>query len=409
MAVLLQINVVVNSGSTGKITEEVGTLAISQGWKSFIAYGRGKPKSNSQLLKIGNNWDMYIHGIQTRFLDNHGLSSVNATKKLIEEIKCIKPDIIHLHNIHGYYVNYEILFNFLATLDTPIVWTLHDCWSMTGHCSHFDAIGCNKWQNVCYDCPLKKDYPTSFLMDSSKRNFKLKKKLFSSVKNMTIVSVSRWLANIVKKSYLTRYPVKIINNGIDLDVFKPRNSELRSKHNINGKFVLIGVATVWNSMKGFDDFISLAHRLPEDCCIILIGLTKKQKKKLPNNIIGIARTENQVQLAEYYSMADVVMNLSYQETFGMTTIEGFACGTPGIVYDRTASPELISEETGVIVKAANISEVLDAVEKIKCNTKKYYSEACRERAIRLYDKKERYREYMKLYNELLGFKQITKT
>ena len=232
MPKLLQVNVVANSGSTGKIAENIGKLAIKNGWECYIAYGRGKPKSSSHLIRIGNNWDMYMHGIQSRLFDNHGLASVGATRRFIEEIEGLKPDVIHLHNIHGYYLNYKLLFEYLATINTPVVWTFHDCWSMTGHCSHFDATGCNRWQSECYDCPLKGEYPASMFMDASKRNFRLKKRLFSSVKDMTIVAVSQWLADIVEKSYMADYPIRVINNGVDVEVFQPRTSELRKKHGL---------------------------------------------------------------------------------------------------------------------------------------------------------------------------------
>lgn len=400
MKKLLQINVVANSGSTGRIAENIGKLAISQRWESYIAYGRGNPESTSELLRIGTNCDMYMHGLQSRLLDNHGLASVGATKKFVEEIKRINPDVIHLHNIHGYYLNYKILFEYLSTIDTPVVWTLHDCWAFTGHCSHFDAIGCEKWQTGCFSCPLKGEYPVSKFVDASARNYALKKRLFASVPNLTIVPVSRWLAGLVGRSFLGEYPIRVINNGIDTEVFQQRESALRQKHNIEGKFVLVGVAGVWDAMKGFDDFIKLSRLLPDDCVIIMIGLTKKQIDILPPNIIGIERTESQAQLAEYYSMADVIMNLSYQETFGMTTVEGFGCGTPGIVYDRTASPELISQDTGIIVKAGYMNGLLSAIETIKSNGKKHYSAACRQRAVECYNKDDKFNEYINLYNSL---------
>lgn len=402
MKKLLQINVVANSGSTGKIAENIGKLAISQGWESYIAYGRGEPQSASHLLRIGNNRDMYMHGIQSRLFDNHGLASRNATRKFVEEIKRINPDIIHLHNIHGYYLNYEILFEYLSTINTPVVWTLHDCWSFTGHCSHFDAIGCDKWQTGCFSCPLKGEYPTSKFIDASKRNYALKKRVFTSVSNLTFVPVSRWLADLVGESFLEKYPIRVINNGIDTEVFQQRESDLRKRHEIENKFVLVGVAGVWDAMKGLEDFIKLSSMLPDDCVIIMIGLTKKQIEGLPKNIIGIERTENQTQLAEYYSIADVVMNLSYQETFGMTTVEGFGCGTPCVVYDRTASPELISQYTGIIVEAADMHGILSAIETIKRNGKQHYSAACRQRAVEFYNKDDKFKEYIRLYNELVS-------
>lgn len=401
MKKLLQINVVANSGSTGRIAENIGKLGISQGWESYIAYGRGAPQSESHLIPIGNKWDMYLHGVESRLLDNHGLASKRATKEFVDTIKEIKPDIIHLHNIHGYYLNYEILFNYLATIDTPIVWTLHDCWSMTGHCSHFDAIGCDKWKSGCYSCPLKGEYPASALLDASKKNYALKKKAFNSGRNITIVPVSKWLAGIVSESYLAKFPIKVINNGIDTEVFKPRENTLKKKHGIEGKFIMIGVASVWDEMKGLNDFIKLANQISDDYIIILIGLTKKQMEAMPKNIIGIERTESQAALAEYYSIADVFVNPTYNDSFPTVNMEALACGTPIITYKTGGSPEIINDSTGIVVEKGNIDATLSAIATIKKNSKQHYLQACRERAATLYNKDDRFQEYIDLYNSLL--------
>lgn len=402
MKKLLQIDSCLGILSTGKITESIGKLASEGGWDCYIAHGaRYVGKSEMHSIQVSSKLGEYFHYAKSLLFDAHGLGSVSETKRLIKKIKAINPDIIQLHCIHGYYLNYAVLFEYLATTKTPVIWTFHDCWSMTGHCSYFDAVGCERWKTECYNCPLKGEYPSSYLLDASRRNFKLKKKLFTSIENMTIVTVSNWLADIVKQSYMSKYPIKVINNGVDINLFKPRESDLRLRLGLNDKFILIGVASTWEKRKGLNDYKKLAQLLSDEYCIILIGLSKEQIEKLPKNIIGIERTENQIQLAEYYSSADIVMNLSYQETFGMTTVEGFACGTPGIVYDRTASPELISEETGCVVKAGDIVGILSAIETIRNNTKKHYSDACRKRAVEFYNKDDRFKEYIKLYNSLL--------
>ena len=402
MKKLLQINVVANIGSTGRIAENIGKLAISQGWESYIAYGRGEPKSASKLIRVGSDSDMYMHALQSRLLDNHGLASVTATKRFVEEIKRINPDVIHLHNIHGYYLNYKILFEYLATIDTPVVWTLHDCWAFTGHCSHFDAIGCDKWRTGCFSCPLKGEYPVSKLMDASKRNYALKKRLFTSVPNLTFAPVSRWLADLVGESFLGKYPVQVINNGIDTEVFQQRQSDLRKKHGIENKFVFVGVAGVWDAMKGLEDFIKLSSMLPDDCVIIMIGLTKKQIEGLPKNIIGIERTENQTQLAEYYSIADVYVNPTYNDSFPTVNLEALACGTPVITYKTGGSPESVTEGTGLVVNKGDVDNLLYAIETIKRNGKLHYSAACRQRAVEFYNKDDKFREYIRLYNELVS-------
>jgi len=400
MPTLLQINFRCNSGSTGKIAEQIGSLAIERGWRSVIAYARGNPKSQSELIKIGSYCSVFWHGLETRIFDNHGLASRVATKKLVIQIDELKPDIIHLHNIHGYYLNYKILFDFLKKYNRPVIWTLHDCWPMTGHCSHFAAVKCYKWQTQCFDCSLKKDYPKSYLLDRSKKNFFDKKNSFTILNNLHIVSVSNWLNEIVKKSYLNCANLHIIHNGVDIDVFKPyKSTELRVKYNLIGKNILLGVASVWGKWKGLDDYVELRKHLNDNYAIVLIGLSELQIESLPKGMIGIRRTENQTQLAQWYSLADIVLNLSYQETFGLTTVEGFACGTPSIVYNVTASPELISDDTGVVVEPNNILQLVKAINKLCSNPLK--SSDCRKRAELLYDKNIAFQKYLDLYESLL--------
>lgn len=403
---ILQLNSVINSGSTGRIVEEIGQLAIKNGWKSYIANGRNKCESQSIGIKIGNDWDIKWHGLQTRLFDRHGLASTKATNKLVKKIKEIKPDIIHLHNLHGYYLNIKILFHYLATADIPVVWTLHDCWPMTGHCSYFSFVGCDKWKTQCKHCPQKKGYPTSYLMDRSYKNYQLKKELFTSVPKMIFVPVSNWLANIVNDSFLRIYPIKTIYNGVDITVFFPRpTTEIRGKYKIHtDTFIMLGVANVWEKRKGLKDFIRLSESLTDNEKIILVGLTNKQMKNLPSNILGIRRTENVHELAELYSLADVVCNFSVEETFGLTTVEGFACGTPGIVYNCTANPELITPETGFVVEQGDLKGIRDAIDTIKSKGKAFYARACRERAVRMFNKNDRYAEYLQLYDQMLSEK-----
>jgi len=402
MKKLLQINSVVNSGSTGRIAEEIGQTAIAAGWESYIAYGRNERPSSSKLIRIGSDKDIKLHGLQTRLFDRHGLGSKDATTAFIRKVEDIKPDIVHLHNIHGYYINMEVLFLYLKKVNIPVIWTFHDCWPITGHCSHFTFVGCEKWKTQCYNCPQKTGYPASYLIDRSKKNFILKKELFNSLSNLTLVPVSQWLSGILKESFLQNYPIKVINNGVNTEVFRPSEvSDFRNKHGLIDKFVLIGVATSWGERKGLNDFIELSKILESEFQIVLVGLNKKQIEQLPNNILGIERTDNIGELADIYSSADLVLNLSYEETFGLTTVEGFACGTPGIVYNATASPELIDVSTGIVVEQGNINKLTEAIYSIKKKGKEYYSEACVNRAHRLYKKEDRYKEYIDLYESLL--------
>lgn len=395
---LLQINSVANIGSTGRIAEQIGQAAMAAGWESYIAYGREAGQSQSHLIKIGSPFDVMWHGIATRLFDRHGLASKRATRRFISQIKEIQPDIIHLHNIHGYYLNYEVLFEYLSKADIPVVWTLHDCWAMTGHCSHFVKAECLRWKDQCKDCPLLQDYPKSY-SGGVERNYNRKRKSFD-IDNLHIVSVSKWLNSIVDESYLSKRDKHIIYNGVDIEIFRP-NGNIKKDIGLGDKKILLGVATTWNDSKGLTDYYKLSEILSEEYQIVLIGVTRNQIQKLPKGIIGIERTNNINELVQYYSAADVVMNLSYAETFGLTTVEGFACGTPSIVYDTTASPELITENTGIVGPLGDILAVKDAVEEICRKGKEHYSQFCRERALKHFNKEDKFKEYIELYKKIL--------
>lgn len=402
---LLQINVTANSGSTGRIAEDIGLLASSNGWESYIAYGRTNNNSKNKVIRIGNDFDIKLHGLLTRVFDNHsfGYSSKKATKEFIKEIDKIKPDIIHLHNIHGYYINSKVLFEYLSKLDIPIVWTFHDCWSFTGHCAYFDSVCCEKWKKGCYSCPLKKSYPASYVFDRSRKNYIEKRIFFNSVKNLTIVPVSNWLGDLVKESFLSSNNIKVIHNGIDINTFKPNtnNKDTRGKFGLKDEFILMGVASPWSERKGLKDFIKLSKLIDENTKIILVGLEQNQIDVLPNNIIGIRRTENVNQLADLYSLADLFINFSVEETFGLTTAESLSCGTPALVYNATACPEVVSEDTGFIVEKGDLDSVIKVINEVREKGKEFYSDKCRERAVSYFNKDDRFMDYIDLYRSLL--------
>lgn len=393
---ILQINVTANWGSTGKIAEQIGNLAIREGFESYIAYGRKEAHSNSNLIKVGNNLDHQIHGLQSRIFDRHGLASKNSTKSFIEEIKKIKPDIIHLHNFHGYFINYPILFQYLKEWGGPVVWTLHDCWPFTGHCAYYDFVGCDKWKSQCENCPQLSSYPAAMFIDRSKKNYQDKKEAFLGLPNVTLVPVSNWLAGEVKKSFLKDYPVQVIQNGIDLNVFQP----IYSLNKANSSKLILGVASVWDRRKGFDEFIKLRNLLPQEYNITLVGLSPKQIKSLPEGITGMERTENVGQLVELYNKADVFVNPSLEETLGMTTIEALACGTPSIVYKSTAVPEPLDDKTGIIVDCNDVNQLAEKI-KYVCQNNPFDSSDCRNRAELLFDKNKSFQSYINLYKKLL--------
>lgn len=405
MRTLLQINATLNWGSTGSIAEQIGILTQNNGWDSYIVSG-SRYSRESQLRKIivGNLIDERIHALRSSLFDSHGLGSRLATRSLIDLISSIHPDIIHLHNLHGYYINYKELFIYLQSVDTPIVWTLHDCWSFTGHCTYFDKTNCEKWKTQCFQCSLIHEYPKSFLIDRSKRNYQLKKSLFTAVKNMTLVPVSGWLENLVKDSFLKNYPVKVIHNGVNLDNFKPMISKLKSKYSIENKYIVLGVANRWGERKGLTDFIRLS-KCPE-YQVVLIGVTAKEKKELPNSIISIERTENQKELAEYYSIADVFVNPAYIDNFPTTNLEALACGTPVVTYRTGGCSEAVDEETGIKVDKGNYSGLIEAIENVRKKGKFFYAEACCRRAEKYFNKDDRFNEYIQLYEDLLNNKGL---
>ena len=397
MPTLIQINVTANWGSTGKIAEDIGKLAIKNDFDSWIAYGRGYPQSKSELIRIGNDFDMKLHGIQTRLFDRHGLASKSTTKEFIEKIKQINPDIIHLHNIHGYYLNYPILFDYLKKWGGPVVWTLHDCWPFTGHCSHYTFAKCDKWKTGCNNCPQLKEYPASLLFDRSTKNFQDKKNAFLGLPNLTIVPVSNWLADQVAQSFLKDYPRKVIKNGIDLEIFKPK--QVISK-NLTKKIIL-GVASVWNDRKGLNDFKELKKLLPENYDIILVGLTQEQISSLPDGITGIRRTENIDQLVDLYNMAEVFVNPTLEDTFPTTNIEALACGTPVITYKTGGSPEIIDSKTGIVIDYQDINQLTEKIQLV-CENSSFYSQECRARAELLFDKNKAFQSYVNLFKSLLS-------
>ena len=402
MKTLLQINVTANIGSTGRIASEIGDIALNNGWDSYIAYGQKAGSSRSVLLKIGNDFDMAVHGLGTRLFDNHCFLSKRATISFLKKIDEIKPDIIHLHNIHGYYLNMEVLFSYLSQKDIPVVWTLHDCWPMTGHCAYFDSVNCQKWKTECKDCPLHKSYPSSIFLDRSRTNFQRKKRLIRSCKNITFVTPSQWLKEIVEESFLKDYPVKMIHNGTDVSIFKPRESTIRQKYGIKeDSKVILGVASGWGKRKGLPDFFELSKMIESNEQIVLVGLSKQQLSELPPNIIGIERTENTVELAELYSTADVFANPTWSDNFPTTNIEALACGTPIVTYKTGGSPEAVSSDTGLIVEHGDIKGLYEAIKKIENQGKENFQTKCRERALLKFAKEDRFLDYLNLYRSIL--------
>jgi Glycosyltransferase len=402
MPKVFNISGALNFGAPGRITEQIGLLAQQRGFEVFVAHSsRNENPSRLPHKAITTKLQEMFHALGAKFFDLHGLMSTEQTEELVKLIKKYNPDIIHLHNIHGYFLNFKVLFEYLNTVDIPVVWTMHDCWSFTGRCFHFEGAHCCKWKSGCYDCKAEKGYTVSPFYDRSKQLYELKKNLFSTISNLTMVPVSNWQADFLKDSFLKGCKVKVIHNGIDLQSFYPKDdTRLREKYNLIGKFVLLGVASPWNTRKGLDDFIRLRNLLSQDFVIVMVGLRPEQIKKLPSGIVGINRTESQEELAEYYSMADCFVNLTYLDTFPTVNIEALACGTPVLTYKTGGSPETIDDKTGIVIKQGDITSLIETVLKIKDYS--FSAMDCRKRAEKYFDKNRCFEEYIELYNSLLS-------
>jgi glycosyltransferase involved in cell wall biosynthesis len=394
---ILQINSVCGVGSTGRIVLDIHKILLSQGHERFIAYGRGNTRDITNTIRIGSKFNNYMHAISTRLFDNHGFASKLATKKFIQRLQNINPDLIHIHNLHGYYLNIEILFNYLKLTKKPVIWTLHDCWAFTGHCAYFDYVGCNKWRTGCHTCPQSNEYPKSWLIDNSKRNYAKKKELINSLDNLTIISPSNWLSELVKDSYLKKFPIKVINNGIDLEKFKPTESNFRENYELKDKFIILGVANIWNARKGLKYFMELSNKIREDEALVIVGLTKKQSKNLPSNIVPILRTNSISELAEIYSSANVYFNPTLEDNFPTTNLESLACGTPVVTFETGGSTESVDCGSGYIVRIGNLQSALIAFRDIFDRNRFRVDLSSRERAVKLYNMFDRYNDYIYLY------------
>ena len=392
------INTVCGYGSTGRICTDLAEVIHFSGHECRIYFGRNNAEEAQEKCseRIGTSFDIKLHVLKTRLFDGAGFGSVNATRRLIARIIAYNPDIIHLHNLHGYYINIKILFAYLKQSNKPVLWTLHDCWAFTGHCAHFDFVGCQKWQKECGSCPQKSIYPASFLFDRSHSNFRTKRQLFTSLERLTLVTPSNWLAGKVKKSFLSNVPVHVIYNGIDLAKFQPTQSGFREKYGLQNKSIILGVATDWIDRKGLQYFVDMAGILDSSFQIVLVGVTKKQSLKLPKNIISIRRTNSIVELSQIYTAADIFVNPTMEEVLGLVNLEALACGTPVITFDTGGSSECIDTSCGIVVKKGNMSELIDAIIEMKVNRPQ--ASVCRNRAL-LFNKDRKANEYMKLYAE----------
>lgn len=394
---ILQINAV-PYGSTGRIMFQLADAVQEQGGQTLCTAGFTWKKCNrSDFVITSGIVEKILHTHLSRITGRHGCYSRHATRKLLKQVEEFRPDVIHLHNIHGWYLNLPMLFRHIKKKDIPVVWTLHDCWSFTGQCPHFDMIGCDKYLTGCHHCPLHGQYPKTYF-DCSKTMYRKKKSWFTGVKNLTVVTPSQWLAGKVQESYLRDYPVQVIHNGIDRSVFKPCAEDVRQRYGITGKYVLLGVAYAWDDKKGLDAMLHLSQTLNSDYQIVLVGTDENVDAKLPENVVSIHRTQNQQELAQLYSLSDVFVNPTREDTFPTVNMEALCCGTPIVTFATGGSPEILSEDCGLVVEKNDLPGLEKAIRQV-CEEGLFPADACVQRGAQ-FDGQNCIEEYLKLYERI---------
>lgn len=394
---IVQINTTCGVGSTGKICIGISRMLTENGVRNHILYSCetfGDPVG----IACSNRQYRKLQALKSKVLGNYGFNSRLATRKMICELEQLNPDVVHLHNIHGHDCNLELLFSYFRKKQIKLVWTFHDCWAFTGYCPHFTIARCDRWKQGCFDCPQRREF--SWFLDRSFVLYEKKRRLFTGL-DMTIVAPSDWLANLVRQSFLKDYSIHVIHNGIDLSVFQPTKSNFRTTYGMDQKRIILGVSFDWGEKKGLDVFAALAERLPENYQIVLVGTDEEAERQIPDGILALRRTHNQIELAEIYTAADVFINPTREESFPTVNLEALACGTPVITFRTGGSPETIDESCGVVVPYDDI----DALEKevlYVCSQRPFSTVKCTTRA-QTFDREKRFKEYLKLYERIVAF------
>lgn len=399
---IVQINTVLH-GSTGGIMLNISRALLEHGDNAYVCAPDGRHRITSPdvpYIPVGGRLSEDFHIFLGKLTGLQGCFSCIATGKFLRTLDKIRPDLIHLHNLHNSFINLPMLFGYIKKRGIPVVWTLHDCWAFTGHCPYFDCVGCEKWEKQCEKCSQYRQYPDSFC-DTSKLLFKKKKEWFTSVDRLTLVTPSEWLGGLVKRSFLKDYETRVINNGVDLSVYKPKESDFRKKYGCEDKFVILGVALGWEARKGLDVFIELSSRLDrKKYKFVLVGVDEITKRQLPDGFVSIDRTQSKDEIAEIYSAADVFLNPTYEDNFPTVNIEALACGTPVITFDTGGSPESIDDTCGVVIDRGDIDGLENAIISIS-DDMPFSAEKCIVRAMN-FSADERYLEYIKLYSDVLN-------
>lgn len=397
---VFQLNTFCGVKSTGRIALEIAKLVEADGGTCRIGYGVPEmiPEAERFGLRIGSPWERKLHGAMRKLADGEGCGSVLGTRALLRELCAFAPDIIHLHNLHGCYLNLRMLFGYLAACRVPVVWTLHDCWPFTGHCAYFDYCGCERWKTGCHDCPQQRGYPVCVGLDGSRRNYRAKKRLFAPLENLTFVAPCEWMTGPLKASFLGGHPVRVIPNGVDRAVFHPTQSDLRARYHLEHRRIALAVASEWDERKGLRYLIDAAGRMGESCRFVVIGLEPQQIAQLPSTMLGIERTRDAGELAAWYTAADCLVNPTMEDNMPMVNLEALACGTPVAVFRTGGCPEAVTEACGRVVEQQDVAGLCAAVQEL-CAAKPAMTTACLERAA-LFDARAAFRAYLSLYKEL---------
>ena len=389
---IVQINATAKNGGTGKVCYGISKTLTEKNIENYILF-TGKEKATDNLINYATNFEIKFQALKSKIFGNYGFNSVSITKKLIKRLKKIQPDVIHMHNLHGHNANIRMLFDYFEkNPKIKIFWTFHDCWTFTGYCPYYQLSSCEKWKNECSDCPQRKSF--SWFCDKSQKLQKFKKEILLKTK-FTIITPSYWLADVVKHSMFKDYDIEVIHNGIDLGVFKPTDSDFRKRYNLENKKIVLGVSMGWEKRKGLDTFIELSKRLPEKYQVVLVGTTKEIDKQLPSQIISINKIDDQIELAKIYTEADVFVNPTSDEVFGLVNVEALACGTPVVTFNAGGSPECIDSTCGSVVEIGNITTMEKEIIRI-CEDNPYTKEACIKRSYS-FDWNAKFAKYVSAY------------